>query len=177
MKNCRNLRPASEEVQGDAAVVLLLRITGRELKVLVVKRVENPADRWSGQMALPGGKRERADGNLKQTAIRETLEETSIDLCGGCRFLGVLDDVKTTARPEMRIVPFVVLLEKEPIVRLEKKELEDFMWVSTRELPKHRRTVKFSSGESTAYVFENSVIWGLTYGILTNFIQIVGDSV
>jgi 8-oxo-dGTP pyrophosphatase MutT (NUDIX family) len=101
-----------------AAVALLLRPSNDDFKILIVKRVENPSDPWSGQMAFPGGKRNLKDQNLKQTVIRETLEETNINLAHSCRFLGVLEKTRSTVQPELHVAPFVILLEQKPIIKL-----------------------------------------------------------
>ena len=164
------LKRVSEGQDADAAVALLLKPMGQDLKVLFVKRVENPADPWSGQMAFPGGKRDAKDQNLKQTVVRETLEETNINLLNRCRFLGVMETLRSTQRPEMKILPFVVLIEHEPSVKLN-EELEEFVWISLEELVQHKGAVRFSFGEFPAYIVGNIVIWGLTYRILEKFVH------
>jgi 8-oxo-dGTP diphosphatase len=164
------LKPVSEEQDAEASVALLLKPVDQDLKVLFVKRAENPADPWSGQMALPGGKRDTTDQSLKQTVVRETLEETNINLLDRCRFLGVMETLTSTTRPEMKILPFAVLLEHKPSIKLN-EELERFVWISPEELVQHRGTVKFSFGEFPAYIVGNIVIWGLTYRILEIFVH------
>ena len=164
------LKPLSEGQDAGAAVVLLLKTTDKDLKILFVKRAENPADPWSGQMALPGGKRDATDQSLKQTVVRETLEETNINLLDRCRFLGVMETQTSTTRPEMKILPFVVLLEHEQSIELN-EELERSIWISPEELVRHRGTVKFGFGEFPAYIVGNIVIWGLTYRILEFFVH------
>jgi len=164
------LKPVSEGQDAEAAVALLLKLVDQDLKVFFVKRVENPADPWSGQMALPGGKRDPKDQNLKQTVVRETLEETRINLLDRCRFLGVMEPVRSTVRPEMKILPFVILLEHEPSIKLN-EELEWFVWISPEELVQHKGTAKLGFGEFPAYIVGNSVIWGLTYRILETFVK------
>jgi len=166
------LKSASGEQGASAAVALLLKTTDKDLRILFVKRAENPADPWSGQMALPGGKRDATDQSLKQTVVRETLEETNINLLEGCRFLGVMETLTSTARPEMKILPFVVLLKHEPSIELN-EELERFVWISPEELVRHRSTVKFSFGEFPAYIIGDIIIWGLTYRILEVFVHIL----
>jgi len=163
------LKPLSEEQGADAAVALILKPMNRDFKVLFVKRVENPADSWSGQIAFPGGKRDAKDKNLKQTIVRETLEETNIDLLDRCRFLGALTALRSTRRPEMKVLPFVILLGHEPTIKLNEKELEGFVWILLEELVRNKSTVKFGFGEFPAYIVERNVIWGLTYRILENF--------
>ena len=164
----RVLKRVSEEQDADAAVALLLKPVDRDLEVLFVKRVEIPSDPWSGQMAFPGGKRDAKDQNLKQTVIRETLEETNINLLDHCRFLGMMGSLRSTQRPEMKILPFVILLEHEPTIKLN-EELEGFVWISLEDLFQSKGTVKFSFGVVQAYTVGNYIIWGLTYRILEKF--------
>jgi 8-oxo-dGTP pyrophosphatase MutT (NUDIX family) len=167
----RKLKPMSEVQNADAAVALLLKPVNRDFEVLLVKRTEDPLDPWSGQMAFPGGKRDPRDRDIKQTVFREALEETNIDLAHGCRFLGVLESMRSTVRPEMLVVPFVILLEHEPAIVLS-EELEEYLWVSLNELWRSKGTAKFSFGEVPAYFVGGNVVWGLTYRILEKFAQI-----
>jgi len=166
------LKPVTDEGGGNAAVVLLLKKTGRSLLILVVRRAENPEDPWSGQIGLPGGKRDLKDQSLKATVIRETLEETGINLFDGCRFLGVMEALRSMPKPELKILPFVVLLEREQSLRLS-AELQGFAWISLEELAKRKDRVRYSFGEFPAYVVGDLEIWGLTYRILERFIQIL----
>lgn len=64
-----------------AAIAAVFRThQGRE-QVLFIRRAVNPRDPWSGNVALPGGRQDAADGGDDEaTAIRETLEETGLDL-------------------------------------------------------------------------------------------------
>ncbi len=167
------LKPVFEAEEADAAVALLLKSADQVLKVFLVKRVETPTDPWSGQMSLPGGKRDAEDENLKQTVVRETLEETNINLLYRCHFLGVMKPLRSTLRPEMKILPFVVLLDHEPAIKLN-EELKWFVWIPLEELAQKESTVKFDFGEFPAYHVGNSVIWGLTYRILKKFMEILG---
>ena len=167
---CRTLKPVSDRQDADAAVAALLKPADLDLKVLIVKRAENPADPWSEQMAFPGGKRDARDQSLKQTVVRETLEETTINLLDHCRFLGAMEALRSTQRPEMKILPFVILLEHKPSIKLN-EELERFAWISLQELMQNKGSVKFSLGEFPAYIIGNNVIWGLTYRILTKLLR------
>lgn len=173
MKLSERLNPVSGTNVGDAAVALLLKPTDDTFSVLFVRRANRLSDPWSGQMALPGGKREPKDKDLRQTVIRETLEETSINLEDQCRFLGTARIEHSVSRPEMRIAPFVILIEHEPVIRLNRKELEGYKWIPLKELTKHRGTTKFSFGEFPAYLLDDMVIWGLTYRIVENLLRII----
>jgi 8-oxo-dGTP pyrophosphatase MutT (NUDIX family) len=162
-----------EETQAVATVTLLLREVEDGFRLLVVKRVENPRDPWSGQMALPGGRREAKDKNLRETAIRETLEETGIDLLNDGCFLGVLEIARSAVRPGMTVLPFVVLLHNEPEIRLSSEELERYIWITPEQLIENRGSTRFSFGTFPAFIIGPNVIWGLTYMILTTFLQLI----
>lgn len=164
----RALKPISEKHDADAAVSLLLKESDEEFEILFVERVENPVDPWSGQMAFPGGKRSSEDRNLMQTVVRETLEEAHINLLDRCRFLGTMTTLTSGQKPEMEVLPFVFVLQHEPAIELNRKELERFIWISVEELFQNEGSVKFEFGEFPAYVVSNNVIWGLTYRILKN---------
>jgi 8-oxo-dGTP diphosphatase len=172
----KSLRPVSDEQGANATVALLLKLKNLDLSVLFVRRVENSADPWSGQIAFPGGKRDAKDQNLKQTVIRETLEETNINLLDNCRFLGAMNALISKPRPEIRVLPFIILLEHEPSVRLNEKELNGFVWISLEEIIRSKGTAKFSFGESPAYIVGSTVIWGLTYRVLENLFHILETS-
>jgi len=166
------LNSVSKEQGANAAVSLLLKPMHGDFDLLLVKRVENPSDTWSGQMALPGGKFEPADVSLKGTVVRETLEETGITL-DNSRFLGVLAAVRSKPIPDFKILPFVALLEGKPRLKLNKKELETFIWVPYEEVVQSKGTVQFSFGKVPAYIFAEGIVWGITYNILSEFIQAV----
>jgi 8-oxo-dGTP pyrophosphatase MutT (NUDIX family) len=166
------LKAVSDEQGANAAVSLLLKPRRGDFDLLLVKRVENPSDTWSGHMALPGGKREPKDGSLKDTVMRETLEETGVAL-DPCGFLGVLDAVRSELRPDFKILPFVVLLEGEPRLKLNRAELEKFMWVPYEEAVQSKGTAEFSFGKVPTYRFADAVVWGVTYNILSEFIEAV----
>jgi 8-oxo-dGTP diphosphatase len=157
----------TECLDAGAAVVVLLRSADQEFQVLLVKRAEKSTDPWSGQTAFPGGKRDPEDKDLKETVVRETLEETGINLCEGCRFLGAMEPVRSTQRPEMKILPFVVLQENEQDIELN-EELTEYFWTPLKELVHSKGSVKYRCEEHPAYIIGNNVIWGLTYRILHN---------
>jgi 8-oxo-dGTP diphosphatase len=153
---------------------VLLKSTSQGFQVLLVKRAERAGDPWSGQIALPGGKFDADDKDLKATVVRETSEETGINLLVGCRFLGAMEPVRSTQKPEMKILPFVVLQEKEQTITLN-EELTEHFWTPLTELAKNKGTTKFCFGEHPAYIIEKGIIWGLTYKILQNLLSLISS--
>ena len=122
-------------------------------------------------MALPGGKREANDRDLKETVVRETLEETNINLLEHCRFLGIMSAFQSKPKPEIKVLPFVILIENEPSIRLNEEELEEYFWIPLEDFVRNRTTAKFSFGEAPAFVVGSTIIWGLTYRIVESFIH------
>lgn len=157
-----------------AAVGILLKSTDLGFKILFVKRAESSDDPWSGQIAFPGGKHNPEDRNMKEAVVRETLEETGINLLEGCRFLGIMEPLKSIQRPEMRIIPFVVLQEKEQNIKLN-KELTGYFWTPLKDLVHNMGSISFRSDEFSTFIIGRNVIWGLTFKIVHNLLSLLSD--
>ena len=154
-----------------ASVALMLRERKLGLEVLVIRRAENELDRWSGQMALPGGGKEPGDGGVYDTARRETLEEVGIDLDEG-RFLGRLDDMRSRS---IRIVISVVVvaIDAEPGL-LDTREVVEAFWVPVDRLADEEVEIPGFPGTWPAFTYKDHyVIWGLTHRILTQLRRLV----
>lgn len=157
-----------------AAVAIVLRAASRpELDVLLIQRAERDGDPWSGQVALPGGRRDATDATLQDTAIRETREETSIDLGTDGVVLGTLDELRprTPALPPIIVTPFVAVVR--PDVTIETSdELADAFWApwSTFEDPdltiESAVVVRGSEWRVSSYVLGHRIVWGMTERML-----------
>ena len=167
-KNLNN----TDSLNGNSAVVALLRECKQEFELLFVKRTETPKDPWSGQTAFPGGKRSPKDNNLKATLIRETCEETNINLSKGCMFLGTLNPINSIQRPDVQVLPFVVLQLEEQKIKLN-PELTKFFWVPLTELAHNHGTTKYKTKSYPAYVIDDNVIWGITYQISNKLVSML----
>jgi 8-oxo-dGTP pyrophosphatase MutT (NUDIX family) len=168
----KKLMSAEDNRSANAAVALILSAEDSDLSLLLVRRIDNLADPWSGQIGLPGGKREKRDSDLWQCVMRETLEETGVDLAQG-RFVGSMLAMRSMPRPDLMIVPFVVFFEHRPVPVLNCGELESFVWLRLREVFRSRTRIKIGVRETPAFVVGEIVIWGLTFRILENLIEIV----
>jgi len=167
-ENLSNALNDTDCLDGNSAVVALLREHKGIFEILFVKRTVTSNDPWSGQTAFPGGKRSLEDKDLKHTVIRETWEETNINLLNGCTFLGSLAPIKSIQKPSIQILPFVVLQLEEQPIKLN-HELTNFFWVPLTKLTKTNGTKKYKSKDYPAYILENNVVWGITYQI-TNYL-------
>jgi len=168
---------APDALPAAVALVLLDSVpAGTGLEILLIRRAERAGDPWSGQIAFPGGRYERGDPDLLATAIRETREETGVDLAQAER-LGSLDDLypRTPTLPPVVVRPFVFALDRRPGL-VPSTEVEHAFWLPLVRLdePGVRReiTLTLRGVERTfpAYLVDDEVIWGMTERILTPFI-------
>ncbi len=170
-----------EEGGRRAAVALIFRAgEGGAPELLFIKRADYPADPWSGQVAFPGGREEAGDANLADTALRETREETGIDLRNDGTVIGTLDDLRpqTTGLPAIIVRPYVVLLNRADSLLLS-DEVALAFWVPLEELRQAgawRDTSVFARGiqlSARAFRHEGHVIWGMTERILAQLLALL----
>jgi len=172
-------KPEAAPGASPAAVALILLEGPRGLETLLIRRAERADDPWSGQVALPGGRYDPADADLLVTAIRETREETGVDLSAAER-LGVLDDLypRTPTLPAVVVRPFVFALASRPTL-VPGVEAARVFWLPLDRLSQRgvRRdfTLPVRGVERTfpAYVVDEIVIWGMTERILTPFLKLI----
>jgi 8-oxo-dGTP pyrophosphatase MutT (NUDIX family) len=165
-----------------AAVALVFRERpGTPVELLLIKRAEHPRDPWSGHMALPGGRMEDHDPHLLATAARETREETGVVLPAEDhqRFLGLLPRVAPSSRliPRVAVTPHLFVADPDTVARAASPEVERIRWVTLEELA-HPDTldeieIELPTGgrRFPGYRFAEDMVWGLTYRILTDFLE------
>lgn len=174
------VREALDPEAREAAVALVLRDRGG-LEVLLIKRAEIDGDPWSGHMALPGGKRDRDDATLVDTAIREAWEETGLDLVSRGLHLGRLSFVapRTPRLPPLYITPHVFAVPGSSRAVPDPGEVEEVLWIPLETLASpeiHGEvTIRFGSEsrDFPALRIDNRIIWGLTHRILTEFLEVI----
>ncbi|KAF1997192.1 hypothetical protein P154DRAFT_497252 [Amniculicola lignicola CBS 123094] len=110
-------------------------------ELLFIKRASRVGDKWTGHVALPGGKRDPEDDDDQVTAVREAMEEVGIDLSyANAIAVGNLPQrIVTTSWgkvPLMVLCPYVYLLTSPeyPAQRLQPTEVASTHWVSLRAL-------------------------------------------
>ena len=166
-----------------AAVAILIRLgEGNEPELFFIQRAEYEGDPWSGHIAFPGGRAEAGDESLMYTAIRETSEETGIDL-EGAELIGVLDDLhpRNIRLPAVVVRPFVFLVESvsEPILS---DEVAGAFWVPLSVLLDRSvwrdTTIRAGNAEFSRFAFHHQgyVVWGMTERILSGLLDYCGIS-
>lgn len=160
----------------EAAVALVLAPLDGDVALLFIKRAERPRDPWSGQIALPGGRRDGQDPDLLATAIRETDEETGIALAAGHQ-IGELDDLSPVSPhlPPLIVRPFVFAVPAVQPVR-PSAEVADHLWVPLPQLKDQLREERVTVRDRTlvvpGYRIGPHFIWGMTERIVTPFLHL-----
>jgi 8-oxo-dGTP pyrophosphatase MutT (NUDIX family) len=171
-----------EEPVRRAAILLALRSRADgEPELLMIKRAEAAGDPWSGHIACPGGRMEPGDGDLAVTAVRETWEETGIDLARDGRLLGHLDDLvpRTPTLPPMVIRPYVALVSASVEI-VESPEVAAAFWVPLSALCERGAwgmgLVSVGGAERRVSVFQHGeyTVWGLTERALRQMLEYMG---
>jgi 8-oxo-dGTP pyrophosphatase MutT (NUDIX family) len=166
-----------------AAILLVLRQReDGEPELLMIKRAEFEGDPWSGHIACPGGRMEPGDTDLAMTAVRETREETGIDVDRDGVLLGQLDDLspRSPLLPSIVIRPFVALVRPDVTI-VPSYEVASAFWVPLSALREQSSWdvdfVAVRSGKRRASIFrhEGHTVWGLTERVLRQFLIYVGE--
>jgi 8-oxo-dGTP pyrophosphatase MutT (NUDIX family) len=164
-----------------AAVTLMLRNRDGDADIFIIKRAERAEDPWSGHLALPGGRADDGDPDLRAVAVRETREEVGIDLDAGGEFLGVMEPLQPVTRrlPLIVVTPLVAVAPTHIALQLDRNEVDDAFWLPVSEMKRNGRSdsVQFVFAGQTrqwpAYPSPRGAIWGMTERILTRFLALL----
>jgi 8-oxo-dGTP pyrophosphatase MutT (NUDIX family) len=155
-----------------------VRLPTPGIELLLILRAERSGDPWSGQVALPGGRRDPADATLQDTALRETLEETGIDLATDGIVLGTLDELRprTPVLPPIIVTPFVAIAPPDVGLRIN-EELADAFWAPWSIFSDPMRTdertinVRGADWKVISYLVGERIVWGMTERMLRQLAQ------
>jgi 8-oxo-dGTP pyrophosphatase MutT (NUDIX family) len=150
-----------------------------ELHVVVTRRAWHLRSH-RGEVSFPGGGFEPDDASLTDTALRESLEEISLDP-GGVDVLGELDHL-TTVSSDRFIVPFVADLGGQPgELVADRGEVDQILYVPVADLldPDSYREERWGPLhiDHPVYFFEieGDTIWGATAAMLRQFLLLLSQ--
>ena len=169
-----SIRPNNPTPSG---VLLLLYPFNNEIYTVLMLRPDYGGVH-SGQISLPGGKKEPDDSNLETTALRESQEELGI-IPKKVNVLGRLSELYI---PPSRFLvsPFVGYSDVRPDFVKDPAEVEEIIEVNIRDLFSEKafqlKRHKIGLGvhfKSPAFVVNNWVVWGATAMILSEFKELI----
>ncbi len=160
-----------------AAVNIVLYLKNDEWHFPLIQRTINEHDRHSGQISLPGGKREETDRDFAETAIRETSEEIGIDK----HYVRVIREMSPIYIPPSNfyVYPYISYTSRNPafiLQQTEAVEVIEFPVTSFLNLPDNPEIMALPSAggkEVPVINFNGYIIWGATAMILSEFSQLL----
>jgi 8-oxo-dGTP pyrophosphatase MutT (NUDIX family) len=171
----------SGSVGVEAGVTAVVREGDHDLEMLFIRRADFEGDPWSGDLAFPGGRVDPGDAGPHEAAVRETLEELSLDL-RSARYLGRISDVLGNAE-SIRVSAFVYGIEGDPTL-VPNYEIREAFWTPLSDCNdrerQHWREFSYLGRASrlpAIRLLEDDrapVLWGITYKFLDHFMTAIG---
>jgi len=162
-----------------SSVLILLYPKGDELYTVFIKRQEYDGVH-SGQIAFPGGKFEKEDLNLINTAIREANEEIGIEI-SSLEILGELSELFIPPS-NFLVFPVVSYMPVYPSFIIDNKEVNKVIEVSLKELMSSKNVseneflvIGNKKIHAPCYNFNEHKIWGATAMIVSELIEVLSN--
>ncbi len=159
-----------------SAVLLLLSQRNNQLYLTFIKRQKYDGVH-SGQIAFPGGKFEKNDISLIETALRETNEEIGINPMD-IEIIGQLSELFIPPS-NFLVQPVIGFINHQPIYKINNYEVECVFEVSLEELHSAKtmhdadfEVINNKTIKAPCYVYGNHKVWGATSMILSELIEI-----
>jgi 8-oxo-dGTP pyrophosphatase MutT (NUDIX family) len=170
--------PSSQLAKESSVFILLFKGDGHWYIPLIKRPSYKGAH--SGQISLPGGKKEPEDIDLLHTAYRETEEEIGIEK-DKITHLGTLTKLYIP-NSNFNVLPQVGILNATPVFKPDSREVEELIHLPLTQLFEnshiHRFTKTINKIEVSApfYKVDEHQIWGATAMILSEFSALVESS-
>ena len=150
---------------------------------LILIHRSNLGTRHRGEMSFPGGKYEEdKDKTLKDTALRETVEEIGVSK-ESIKIIGCLDDFPT--KTKYIITPFVAVIDNNQQLIREEREVQRILKIPidffTNKTQFRERAIEVDGNKFPVFYFnyldkENGqkyTVWGATAYMIVTFIETV----
>lgn len=160
-----------------SAVLIPIFAENGEIKFILTKRTES-LKKHKGEISFPGGRKDKQDRYLEETALRETEEEIGVKR-RLVKVVGRLDDLFTMTR--YIISPFIGIISEEVECHANTREVAEILYVpmdvflneelfSEKDLPQNGLHFPVYY-----YYWNNYEIWGATAYIINQLVEIVFD--
>ena len=175
--NYTNLNPSSPKI---AAVLVLLYPVINKSHFVLIERTKYKGQH-SGQISFPGGKKEKKDKDIVETALREAWEETNIKK-DEITIIGELSKLYIPPS-NFEVTPILAFSKHQPDFIPNKREVVDVIEVKIEDLMKpqtiKKMKIKFKNGKvlnTPCFDFHSKTVWGATAMILNELKHYLLDS-
>jgi 8-oxo-dGTP pyrophosphatase MutT (NUDIX family) len=163
----------------ESGVALILVEKQDNLQCILMRRSVHPGSPHSGQIALPGGKKEDYDVDLEATARRETMEEIGIEL-NQDSLLGLLTPIYIPVS-KFKVQPYIYHYKGQLNFKLDPLEVDDVFLFDIDLLKSNdiikRKEILLSQGYRQKGVpyfdISDEIVWGATAMIISEFRQLL----
>lgn len=169
-----DIKPNEKTREG--AVLVLLYPQKNSLHIPLIVRPSTEKGVHSGQVAFPGGKKEKEDPNYIFTALREAQEEVNLDT-SKVEVLGQITPLFVFASNFM-VYPTLAIMHEPPVLKPNPEEVAAIFSADLDTL-KRPETIKKTTIQTPQYTFETpyfdvagKVIWGATAMMLSELIEL-----
>lgn len=159
-----------------SSVLILLIKKGNNIFFPLIVRADYKGIH-SGQISLPGGKKEITDTDLIYTALREANEEIGVEI-NKIIVLGKLTELYIPPS-NFFVQPVLAYIEENPELVSDYHEVKEIIYADLNKLvslgSEQKKKINMRYGikmNVPCYVVDNHVIWGATAMILSEFIEI-----
>ncbi|MFL2761236.1 MAG: NUDIX hydrolase [Gammaproteobacteria bacterium] len=165
----------SLEDHPQAAVLIICYEAEGELFIVMTERSKNLPSH-PGEVAYPGGKKEKNDSSLIETALREASEEIDLDQ-NKIEIIGEIDTLKS--RFGLSVTPFIAIAEEKLNLKANASEVEEIFHIPLsffKNKPNISEKITNFKGETfktPVFNFEKYKIWGLTLAFTINFLDLL----
>ena len=176
--NSNNSEKSSGNPQASVLIAILNYGKFIEAPELIYTQRSGNLSTHSGEVSFPGGKTDKTDSNLYETAMRESNEEISLNGEDVTK-LGKLNYL--ISRHKIEVNPFVASIDKPQSLK-PNEEIQDIFTVPLNFLL-DKENIRREAIESHGSIWpvptwsiKNQKIWGLTAMITVNFLNVCFDA-
>lgn len=160
---------AKKNVPRESAVLFLIHPIDSVAHFTLIKRATYSGVH-SGQISLPGGKRDAQDNSLVETALRECQEEIGVKIPTG----NVIGELQSIYVPPSNFIihPYVAYSKEQLTFSKEDREVDEIIHVTAKQISSLNIKVKNMEltpgylSDVSYYELNKNVVWGATATIL-----------
>lgn len=149
-----------------SSVLIMLYMDGDEIRFPLIRRAVD-GHVHSGQIGLPGGRRDESDEDAADTALRELEEEIGVDR-NSIELLGQLSELYIPPS-NFNVHPYVGVHRGSPVFTTDPREVDHVIEAGLSEffLPENlkQQRILLRSGreiDTPAFVYKGYTVWGAT---------------
>ncbi|MBC8488157.1 MAG: CoA pyrophosphatase [Bacteroidetes bacterium] len=159
-----------------SSVLILLFPENKSVKIILILRQQYEGVH-SGQVSFPGGRKEKDDKTLIETALRESEEEVGID-ADKVMVIGNLTELYIPPS-NFLVLPVVGYMLAKPNLKADKSEVAKIIEVDLRSLfdkniiKEKELDVRGYKIKAPYYDIQEQVVWGATAVILSELLEVI----